>query len=66
LWEAIKDKINVHVNFKAKVLKLWKVEISGDHDHLANLSLQDQDELLVIRKISKYFHDTLAKDVFMS
>jgi hypothetical protein len=33
-------------NFPADKLKLWKVEIPGDHDHLRNLSLQDQDELL--------------------
>src|SRR6266496_3691534 len=43
-------------NVDAKDLKLWKVEIPGDHnDQLRNLILQDSDELLAIRKILKYF-----------
>ncbi|RGB35009.1 hypothetical protein C1646_742469 [Rhizophagus diaphanus] len=40
-------------------LKLWKVTISGDqNDQLRNLILQDSDELLAIRKISKYFPES--------
>jgi len=46
-------------NVDAKDLKLWKVTIPGDHDdQLRNLILQDSDELLAIRKISKYFPDS--------
>src|SRR5205823_5266302 len=46
-------------NFPADKLKLWKVTIPGDHDdQLRNLILQDSDELLAIRKISKYFPDS--------
>ena len=46
-------------NVDAKDLKLWKVPISDDHDdQLRNLSLEDSDELLAIRKISKYFPDS--------
>jgi hypothetical protein len=45
-------------NVDAKDLKLWKVTIPGDQDNqLRNLILQDSDELLAIRKISKYFPD---------
>src|SRR6266542_2758059 len=58
LKEAIKEKIDVPANFKAKDLKVWKVTIPGDQDdQLRNLILQDSDELLAIRKISKYFPD---------
>ena len=43
----------------ADKLRLWKVPISDDHvDPLSNLSLEDSDELLAIRKISKYFPDS--------
>src|SRR3954454_4599340 len=43
----------------AKDIKLWKVQIPGDQDdQLRNLILQDSDELLAIRKISKYFPDS--------
>jgi hypothetical protein len=43
----------------SKDLKLWKVTIPGDQDdQLTNLILQDGDELLAIRKISKYFPDS--------
>jgi hypothetical protein len=46
-------------NVDAKDLKLWKVTIPGDQDdQLRNLILQDSDELLAIRKISKYFPDS--------
>ena len=42
LKEAIKDKVNVPANFKAKDLKLYKKEIPGDHDdQLRNLSHED-------------------------
>ena len=59
LKEAIKEKIDVPANFKAKDLKVWKVPISDDHvDPLNNLSLEDSEELLAIRKISKYFPDS--------
>ena len=60
LKEAIKAK--KHKTFhgvEADELKLWKVPISDDHvDPLNNLSLEDSDELLAIRKISKYFPDS--------
>src|SRR6266496_5429600 len=46
-------------NFPADKLRLWKVTIPGDRDdQLRNLILQDSDELLAIRKISKYFPDS--------
>src|SRR5579859_4732451 len=46
-------------NFPADKLRLWKVTIPGDQDdQLRNLILQDSDELLAIRKISKYFPDS--------
>ncbi|PKY62353.1 hypothetical protein RhiirA4_488692 [Rhizophagus irregularis] len=60
LKDAIKAK--KHKTFhgvEADELKLWKVEIPGDQDdQLRNLILQDSDELLAIRKISKYFPDS--------
>src|SRR5947199_1915933 len=60
LKEAIKAK--KHKTFhgvEADELKLWKVSIPGDQDdQLRNLILQDSDELLAIRKISKYFPDS--------
>ncbi|GBC10145.1 hypothetical protein RclHR1_09390001 [Rhizophagus clarus] len=60
LKEAIKAKNpQTFVNVDAKDLKLWKVPISDDHvNPLSNLSLEDSDELLVIKKISKYFPDS--------
>ena len=60
LKEAIKaKKAPVFDNFPADELKLWKVTIPGDQDdQLRNLILQDSDELLAIRKISKYFPDS--------
>ena len=59
LKEAIKAK--KHKTFhgvEADELKLWKVTMPGNQDdQLRNLILQDSDELLAIRKISKYFPD---------
>jgi len=50
-------------NFPADKLKLWKVEIPDDHDDpLNNLSLQDQPELLAIKKILKYFPDSPSEE----
>src|SRR3954447_14648775 len=55
-------KVKKHKTFhgvEADELKLWKVKIHGDHDdQLSNISFQDSDELLAIRKISKYFPDS--------
>ena len=60
LKDAIKTK--KHKTFhgvEADELKLWKVTIPGDQDdQLRNLILQNSDELLAIRKISKYFPDS--------
>ncbi|GBC14874.1 hypothetical protein GLOIN_2v1781861 [Rhizophagus irregularis DAOM 181602=DAOM 197198] len=60
LKKAIKvEKAPEFDNFPADRLKLWKVSIPGDQDNqLRNLILQDSDELLAIRKISKYFPDS--------
>ena len=60
LKKAIKaEKQNDFAGIDADRLKLWKVPISDDQvDPLSNLSLQDSDELLAIRKISKYFPDS--------
>jgi len=60
LKEAIKAKNSqTFSNVDAKDIKLWKVPISDDHvDPLNNLSLEDSEELLAIRKISKYFPDS--------
>jgi hypothetical protein len=59
LKEAIKaKKQNDFAGIDADKLRLWKVPISDDHvDPLSNLSLEDSDELLAIKKISKYFSD---------
>src|SRR3954447_20826397 len=64
LKEAIKGKnAQTFANVDAKDIKLWKVPISDDHvDLLSNLSFQDSDELLAIRKISKYFPDSPAEE----
>src|ERR1044072_4849311 len=52
-------KQNYFTGVDADKLRLWKVPISDDHvDPLSNLSLEDSDELLAIRKISKYFPDS--------
>src|SRR5688572_20934271 len=60
LKDAIKAKKSPEFdNFPADKLKLWKVTIPGDQDdQLRNLIFQDSDELLAIRKISKYFPDS--------
>ncbi|RGB36025.1 hypothetical protein C1646_814325 [Rhizophagus diaphanus] len=60
LKEAIKaKKQNDFAGIDADKLRLWKVPISDDHvDPLNNLSLEDGEELLAIRKISKYFPDS--------
>src|SRR5947209_4935788 len=60
LKKAIKaEKQNDFAGVDADRLKLWKVSIPGDHDdQLRNLILQNSDELLAIRKISKYFPDS--------
>ena len=59
LKKAIKaEKHKTFHGVEADELKLWKVSIPGDQDdQLRNLILQDSDELLAIRKISKYFPD---------
>ncbi|RGB40182.1 hypothetical protein C1646_753552 [Rhizophagus diaphanus] len=59
LKEAIKTKNpQTFANINAKDIKLWKVSIPSDQDdQLRNLILQNSDELLAIRKISKYFPD---------
>ncbi|GES76861.1 kinase-like domain-containing protein [Rhizophagus clarus] len=60
LKEAIKAK--KHKTFhdvEADELKLWKKEIPDDQvDLLSNLTLNDGDELLATKKISKYFPDS--------
>src|ERR1044072_7001835 len=60
LKDAIKAKKSpVFDNFPADELKLWKKEIPDDQDHLlSNLTLNDGDELLATKKISKYFPDS--------
>src|SRR6266536_1995696 len=60
LKEAIKESQKPFFDsVPTKDIKLWKVTIPGDHDdQLRNLILQDSDELLAIRKISKYFEDS--------
>ena len=63
LKEAIKAKnTQTFANVDAKDIKLWKVEISGDHDYqLRNLSLQDSDELLAINEIGDYWTEKPPK-----
>src|SRR5436189_6053649 len=59
LKDAIKDKIDVPTGLKAKDLRLWKKEIPDDQDDLlSSLTLNDGDELLATKKISKYFPDS--------
>ena len=46
-------------NVDPKDLKVWKVTIPDDQDDLlSNLTLNDGDELLATKKISKYFPDS--------
>ncbi|GBC17685.2 hypothetical protein GLOIN_2v1781861 [Rhizophagus irregularis DAOM 181602=DAOM 197198] len=45
------------------MVAFWKVEIPDDHDdQLRSLSLQNKDELLATKKISKYFPVTPPKE----
>src|SRR5579871_6728865 len=62
LKEAIKEKIDVPANFKAKDLKLWKKEIPDDQDDLlSNLILNDEPELLATREIGDYWTEKPPK-----
>src|SRR4051812_47139156 len=62
LKEAIKEKIDVPANFKAKDLKLWKKEIPDDQDDLlSNLTLNDGDGLLATREIGDYWPTSSPK-----
>ncbi|GBB84823.1 hypothetical protein RclHR1_01140012 [Rhizophagus clarus] len=63
LKQVIREEIDIPENVKAKDLRLWKVEIPDDHDdQLRNLPLQDKDELLATKKISRYFPFTLPEE----
>ena len=56
------EKASEFDNFPADKLKLWKVEIGGDHDdQLLNLSLDDDEELLAINEIGDYWAEKPAK-----
>ena len=60
LKEAIKEKKqNDFAGVDADKLKLWKVEISGDH--VDPLTLHDNDELLAINDIGDYLAEKLPK-----
>ncbi|GBC00468.1 hypothetical protein RclHR1_03870008 [Rhizophagus clarus] len=61
LKDAIKEKKqNDFAGVGADKLKLWKVEIPGDHvDFLSNLSFQDNDELLTINEVGDYWVEKL-------
>ncbi|PKY32815.1 hypothetical protein RhiirB3_475619, partial [Rhizophagus irregularis] len=50
-------------NFPADKLRLWKVEIGGDHldDQLKNLKLNGNDELSAINEIGEYWTETPPK-----
>ncbi|CAG8547165.1 10409_t:CDS:2 [Cetraspora pellucida] len=60
LKKVIKAEIqNDFAGLDSNKLKLWKVTIPDDRDDpISNLSLEDSEELLAIRKISKYFPDS--------
>ncbi|CAG8784971.1 11539_t:CDS:1, partial [Dentiscutata erythropus] len=64
LKDAIKKKnARTFSNIDAKDIKLWKVEIPDNrNDQLNNFSFHDQDELLAMKKISKYFPFTLPEE----
>src|SRR3954464_14661172 len=50
------EKQNDFAGIDADKLKLWNVKIPDDRDDLlSNLTLNDGDELLATKKISKYF-----------
>src|ERR1044072_9761432 len=56
------EKQNDFAGIDADKLKLWKVEIGGDHDdQLRNLTLLDQDELLAINDIGDYWTEKPPK-----
>ena len=60
LKEAIKEKKqNDFAGVDADKLKLWKVEISGDH--VDPLTLHDNDELLAINDIGDYWTEKPLK-----
>jgi len=53
------ENVQTFANVDAKDIKLWNVTIPDDRDDLlSNISLQDKDELLATKKISKYFPDS--------
>ena len=60
LKEAIKaKKQNDFAGVDTDKLRLWKKEIPDDqNDLLSSLTLNDRDELLATKKISKYFPDS--------
>ena len=60
LKKAIKaEKHKTFHDVEADELRLWKKEIPDDQDDLlSNLTLNDGDELLATKKISKYFPDS--------
>src|SRR3954447_9259865 len=60
LKDAIKaKKQNDFAGIDADRLKLWNVKIPDDRDDLlSRLTLNDGDELLATKKISKYFPDS--------
>src|SRR3954453_12545020 len=56
-------KQNDFAGVNTNKFKLWKVEIFSDHvDPLSNLSLQNNNKLLAIKKILKYFSDLPSED----
>ncbi|RGB32865.1 hypothetical protein C1646_762390 [Rhizophagus diaphanus] len=64
LKDAIKaKKAPVFDNFPADELRLWKVEIGGDHldDPLKNLTLNDNNELSAINEIGDYWTEKPPK-----
>ena len=65
LKKAIKaENPQTFANVEAKDIKLWSVNIPGEHldDQLKNLKLNESDELSAIKKISKYFPDSPAEE----
>ncbi|CAG8594788.1 2716_t:CDS:2 [Paraglomus occultum] len=64
LKEAIKESQKPFFDgVPTKDIKLWKVTIPDDQDDLlSNLTLNDGDELLATKKISKYFPDSPAEE----
>ncbi|GBC07694.1 hypothetical protein RclHR1_07620012 [Rhizophagus clarus] len=64
LKDAIKAKKAPEFdNFPADRLKLWKVEIGGDHldDQLKNLTLNDDNKLFAINEIGDYWSEKPPK-----